>query len=216
MNIQKDILLVEGKKIATDVLKNDTTGHSMDHINRVVQNALLIMDGMNVDELVVLLSCYVHDCIDEKVVENVDQASEQLETQLYSIGLPKQQTLHVMQIIRNLSFSKKEISEPLSIEGQIVQDADRLDALGAIGIARTFQYSGSKGNVLYDSSVPLVVEEREVGQNASHSTLHHFYDKLLLLKDSMNTDNGKKLAMERHRTVEQFLLQFMKEWNGVE
>ncbi|QPC46630.1 HD domain-containing protein [Mangrovibacillus cuniculi] len=215
MNLMKDRLLMDVQKIAFESLRDDTTGHAMDHMNRVVQNALLIMKGMNVDEVVVLVSCYVHDCIDEKLVEDVEKASKQLERQLYSIGLSKEQVMQVMHIIRNLSFSKREISEPLSDEGKVVQDADRLDAIGAVGIARTFQYSGSKGNVLYDSTIPLPVEDREIGQNARHSTLHHFYDKLLLIKDNMNTKNGKKLAMERHKTLEQFLLQFMKEWNGV-
>ncbi len=198
-------------------LQNAEGGHDWFHIERVFKNAQLIAQGEDCDLNVVKISALLHDIADSKF-HNGDEtigpkvAREFLENQ----NLDQDKILHIIKIIENISFKGGNIEKTFSsIELNIVQDADRLDALGAIGIARAFNYGGFKNRTLYDPNIaPNLNMSKEEYKNSQAPTLNHFYEKLLLLKDKMNTKTGKQIAIERHRYIEGFLSQFYAEWVG--
>ena len=198
-------------------LANAEGGHDWFHIERVLKNAENIAKGEDCNLEIVQLSALLHDIADSKF-HNGDEtvgpkvAREFLESQ----SVDEETIQHVIDIIGNISykggnFEKKFTSKELDI----VQDADRLDALGAIGIARAFNYGGFKNRTLYNPEIApnLSMSKDEYKKNDS-PTLNHFYEKLLLLKDLMNTETGKQIALERHRYMENFLAQFYAEWDG--
>ena len=202
---------------AKATLETAEGGHDWFHIERVYKNALLIAQDEEVDLLVVSLGALLHDIADSKF-HNGDEsigpaiASEFLLKQNVDSALIE----HVIQIIKNISFKgghkQKTFSSP---ELNVVQDADRLDALGAIGIARTFNYGGFKNRKIYDPSMmPQLDMTPEAYKASTAPTINHFYEKLLLLKDRMKTKTGKKLAQKRHQYMEAFLDQFYAEWRG--
>ena len=198
-------------------LANAEGGHDWFHIQRVYNNALLIAKGENCDQTVVKLGALLHDIADSKFHggdESVGPkvAREFLEKERVSEAI----ITHVVQIINNISFkggnNKKLFS---SIELDIVQDADRLDAIGAIGIARAFNYGGFKNRTMYDPEIaPKLDMTKEEYKNSQAPTINHFYEKLLLLKDKMNTETGKQIANNRHNYMQGFLAQFYAEWDG--
>ncbi|HEY9184342.1 MAG TPA: HD domain-containing protein [Salegentibacter sp.] len=199
-------------------LANAEGGHDWFHIQRVYNNAKLIAKGEKADLFIVELGALLHDIADYKF-HNGDEsrgpqlASEFLNTQKVS----EEEVAHVIKIIENVSFKGgKEKKNFYSTELKIVQDADRLDALGAIGIARTFNYGGFKGRALYDPEIePNLNMTKEEYKASTAPTINHFYEKLLLLKDLMNTETGRKIAEERHRFMESYLQQFYSEWDGL-
>lgn len=199
-------------------LVNAEGGHDWFHIQRVYNNAKLIAKGENADLFIVELGALLHDIADYKF-HNGDEskgpkiAAEFLKTQEVS----EEETAHVIKIIENVSFKGGNEAQSFnSIELKIVQDADRLDAIGAIGIARTFNYGGFKGRALHDPEIePNLNMTKEEYKASTAPTINHFYEKLLLLKDLMNTETGRKIAEERHRFMEQYLEQFYKEWDGL-
>jgi len=192
-------------------------GHDWFHIERVYKNTLLISKSEDVDTTIVSLGALLHDIADSKFHggdETVGPrvAREWLENQ----ETPEDTIEHVIQIINNISYkggkNKRTFS---SIELDVVQDADRLDAIGAIGVARTFNYGGYKNHKIYDPNVPVNMNmTKEEYKNSTAPTINHFYEKLLLLKDLMNTKTGKQIAQKRHEYMETFLSQFYAEWNG--
>lgn len=192
-------------------------GHDWFHIERVYNNSLLIAKGEECDELVVQLGALLHDIADSKF-HNGDEtvgpkvAREFLESQ--DVG--EDIIVHVIGIIENISFKGGNFEKKfLSKELDIVQDADRLDALGAIGIARAFNYGGFKNRALYNPAIaPNLNMTKEEYKASTTPTINHFYEKLLLLKDRFNTETGKKIAEGRHRYMEDFLTQFYAEWEG--
>lgn len=198
-------------------LENAEGGHDWFHIERVYKNALLIAREEECDILIVKLGALLHDVADSKF-HNGDEsigpkiAREFLETQ----SLKEESIYHIIAIIENISFKGGNFEKKFnSKELEIVQDADRLDALGAIGIARTFNYGGFKNRALYNPNIqPNLNMNKEEYKNSESPTLNHFYEKLLLLKDKMNTPTGKKLAEGRHKYMELFLSQFYAEWDG--
>ncbi|MFZ4106468.1 HD domain-containing protein [Flavobacterium sp.] len=198
-------------------LQNAEAGHDWFHVERVYKNALLIANEQECNLDIVKLGALLHDIADYKF-HNGDEtigpkvAREFLESQ----KVTEEVITHVVNIIENISFKGGNFENKFtSIELDIVQDADRLDALGAIGIARTFNYGGFKNRPLYLPNVaPNLNMTKEEYKNSAAPTLNHFYEKLLLLKDKMNTDTGKKLALERHKFMENFLSQFYAEWEG--
>lgn len=203
-----------------ETLKAAEGGHDWFHIQRVFRNSLLIAkDEKNVDILVVSLGALLHDIADAKFNQGDETLGPKIAKQfLSSIDVSKKTSKHVIKIIENISFKsslapkKKRFS---SLELQIIQDADRLDAIGAVGIARAFNYGGFKNRALYDPSIPPNLKmTKEAYKKSTAPTLNHFYEKLLLLKDKMNTKTGKKLAQERHAFMLGYLEQFYKEWNG--
>ncbi len=198
-------------------LKDAEGGHDWFHIERVYKNALLIAEGETVNKKIVALGALLHDIADSKFHggdESVGpkKAREFLETQAVS----EEEIAHVIKIIENISFKGgNKIQEFSSKELDVVQDADRLDALGAVGIARTFNYGGYKNRKLYDPDIQPNLQMSPSEYKVSNApTINHFYEKLLLLKDRMNTETGKKIAASRHKYMEGFLQQFYAEWEG--
>ena len=198
-------------------LHNAEGGHDWWHIERVWKNAKLIAANENADLFVVELAALLHDIADSKFYDGDENIGpEKAKGFLESISVEKEIIEHVENIIRNISFKGGNFPQTfLSQELAIVQDADRLDALGAIGIARAFNYGGFKNREIYNPSIPPTPGmNKETYKRSNAPTINHFYEKLLLLKDRMNTATGKKLAEERHCFMELFLDQFYKEWLG--
>lgn len=199
-------------------LQNAEGGHDWFHIERVWQNSKTIAASMQVNLLVVELGALLHDIADSKF-NNGDESIGPAKARqfLQELYIDEVVIKHVTDIISNISFKGGNFKSTFSsVELQIVQDADRLDALGAIGIARAFNYGGYKGRELYNPAIaPNLHMSKEEYKNSAAPTINHFYEKLLLLKERMNTDTGKKLAEERHRFMETFLHQFYAEWKGI-
>jgi uncharacterized protein len=190
----------------------------MAHIERVVRLAEQILQHEpKANAFIVIVSAYLHDVIDEKVVADVNQAVIELRDYLILQALTDNEIKMIFDIIENMSYRKNlNQKKELSLEGQIVQDADRLDALGAIGIGRTFYYGGNKHNIMYDPNISPRMALDEDNYKRPNTVINHFYEKLLLLKDMMNTQTAKKLAEPRHQFLVQFVEQFEKEWTGKE
>lgn len=198
-------------------LKDAEGGHDWFHIQRVYNNALHIAEGEECNLLVVQLGALLHDVADSKFHAGDESVGPAMARNfLESHGVDEQTIAHVVAIIENISFKGGNFEKHFSsIELDIVQDADRLDALGAIGIARTFNYGGFKNRPLYDPDIaPALNMSKEQYKTSASPTLNHFYEKLLLLKDRMNTATGHKIAEGRHAYMEGFLAQFYAEWEG--
>ena len=191
------------------------SGHGWSHIERVVRLAVHIHDRDALgDRYTVELGALLHDIGDHKFA--VHDGPAEIRRILGSLRIDQGIIDEVVSINENISFSKGKSDRPKSDELQIVQDADRLDAMGAIGIARAFSYGGFKGREIYDPRQGFVNPPGLVDSKNSASTVHHFYDKLLVLKNLMNTPTGRKLAEERHDFMVRYLEQFYKEWNAGE
>ena len=200
-------------------LENAEGGHDWFHIERVYKNALLIAEGEDCDLTVVKLGALLHDIADSKFHGGDETVGPKTaRTFLESQNVKEETILHVIAIIENISFKGGNFEKKFnSKELEIVQDADRLDAIGAIGIARTFNYGGFKNRPLYNPNIqPNMSMNKEEYKNSESPTLNHFYEKLLLLKDKMNTETGKKIAQKRHDFMVTFLSQFYAEWDGQE
>jgi uncharacterized protein len=209
--IDKTILFVK------ETLAQAEGGHDWFHIERVYKNALLIAASENCDLEIVQLGALLHDIADSKFHDGDETIGPKTaRTFLESENVVATTIDHVIAIIENISFKGGKVERKFSsIELDIVQDADRLDAIGAIGIARTFNYGGFKNRALYNPDiVPNLSMTKEEYKKNEAPTINHFYEKLLLLKDKMNTETGKQIAQERHRYMEDFLEQFYAEWEG--
>jgi uncharacterized protein len=209
--IHKTILFVKEK------LENAEGGHDWFHIERVYKNALLISKNEACDSTVVQLGALLHDIADSKFHDGDETIGPKIAREfLESESVDEETIVHVVNIIENISYKGGNFEKKFSsIELEVVQDADRLDAIGAIGIARTFNYGGFKNRVLYDPEIaPNTAMTKEEYKKNDSPTLNHFYEKLLLLKDKMNTHTGKQIAEQRHRYMEDFLAQFYAEWEG--
>lgn len=198
-------------------LANAETGHDWFHIERVYKTAKTINAIEKGDQLVVELSALLHDIADSKFNNGDEEIGPQKAGDfLKTIGVADETILHVQEIIRNLSY-KASLGKITfkSKELNVVQDADRLDAIGAIGMARAFTYGGYKNRVLYDPAIPANLNmSKEEYKNTTAPTLNHFYEKLLLLKDLMKTETGKLMAQQRHGFMLSYLDQFYAEWDG--
>jgi uncharacterized protein len=209
--IIKTILFVKQK------LENAEGGHDWFHIERVYKNALLIAQGEVCDVNVVKLAALLHDIADSKFHNDDETIGPKIAREFLKNENVDEATIqHVINIIENISFKGGNTKNTFnSIELNIVQDADRLDAIGAIGIARAFNYGGFKNRALYNPEIaPKLTMSKEEYKKSQAPTLNHFYEKLLLLKDKMNTQTGKQIAQERHLFMEKFLSQFYAEWDG--
>jgi uncharacterized protein len=192
-------------------------GHDWFHIERVYKNALLIAATEVCDIEIVQLGALLHDIADSKFHDGDETIGPIIARAFLEGQNVSSETIdHVIAIIENISFKGGNVKRKFSsIELDIVQDADRLDAIGAIGIARTFNYGGFKNRALYHPEIaPNLSMTKEEYKNNEAPTINHFYEKLLLLKDKMNTPTGKQIAQERHRYMEGFLEQFYAEWEG--
>lgn len=196
---------------------NDSSGHDWWHIYRVWQLAKHISKQERADDFVVEMSALLHDVTDYKFVKN-EEESLIVPNWLRSLNIEEVKIKEIMEAISSVSFKGANIdTRPKTLEGKIVQDADRLDAIGAIGIARGFAFGGAKNRAIHNpGEKPKRYKSFEDYKKRNTTTINHFYEKLLLLKDSMNTKAGKKLVIGRHRFMEQFLDKFFKEWKGIE
>ena len=212
ITINKTIIFVKEK------LEGAEGGHDWFHIERVYKNAILISKTEKVNGFVVALGALLHDIADSKFHNGDETVGPKVARDFLSgLNIDDLTIQHVVNIIENISFKGGNIDQKFtSPELNVVQDADRLDAIGAIGIARCFNYGGFKNRALYDPEIkPDLNMSKEAYKKSTAPTINHFYEKLLLLKDRMNTETGKLVAGERHEFMLQFLNQFDKEWEGV-
>jgi len=215
--MNKQQIISNTEAFVKSTLENAEGGHDWFHILRVWNNAKLIAQHENVDSFIVELGALLHDIADSKF-HNGDEtigpkiAREFLESQFIEESV----IIHIQKIVSNISYKGGNFEQKFtSPELDVVQDADRLDAIGAVGIARCFNYGGFKNRPLYNPDVPPNLNmSKEEYKNSEAPTINHFYEKLLLLKDRMNTVTGKKIAEERHLYMETFLQQFYNEWDG--
>jgi len=201
-------------------LEGEGSGHDWWHILRVWNMAKELIDKIEkpVDILVVELAALLHDIADHKFHDGDLTVGPKVATEwLQSLRVDEKVIQHVSEIITDLSFKGADVETPMkTIEGEIVQDADRLDAIGAIGIARAFAYGGHKSRELYNPEVkPTMHSNFEAYRNDTGHTINHFYEKLFLLKDRMNTDVAKEIAKERHTFMELYVSRFLQEWDGI-
>ena len=217
--MNKEQIILNTIDFVKETLEGAEGGHDWFHIERVYKNALLISENEKVDRFTVQLGALLHDIADAKFYNGDEsigpkKAREFLKKQY----VDKDIIIHIENIILFISYkssldTSKKFTSP---ELDVIQDADRLDAIGAIGIARCFNYGGFKNRSLYDPAIePNLEMTKEQYKKSTTPTINHFYEKLLLLKDKMNTKTGQLLAKERHRYMEGFLQQFYEEWNGV-
>jgi len=192
-------------------------GHDWWHIYRVLNNTRIIAAKEHADLLICELGALLHDIADPKFHNGDEKKGSLIAREFLALNLiPENQILAVLDIIESISFSKERGNKIIkSIELQVVQDADRLDAMGAIGIARAFNYGGFKNRLMFDPSIPpKKYTNSSEYRNSNSPTLNHFHEKLLLLKDLMNTRTGREMAEKRHTFMLEFLKQFHEEWNG--
>lgn len=196
---------------------NESSGHDWWHIKRVYNLALKINEKENADKFIIEMIALLHDIFDKKfsngdIRENLIKLLDKMEI-LKEIDDEKLE--NILFSIENLSFNGGFSKVEISKEGQIVQDSDRIDAIGAIGIARVFAYNGKKGNPIYDPDVGIIeIKSEEEYRNLKRHAINHFYEKLLKVKDTMNTDEGKNIAIKRTEYMEEYLKEFYDEWDG--
>jgi len=213
----QDNIIAQTITFVKDTLKDAEGGHDWFHIERVYKNALLISKTEQVDGFVVALGALLHDIADSKFHNGDETVGPEVARNFLSELHVNPETIqHVVNIIENISFKGGNTAQKFtSAELNVVQDADRLDAIGAIGIARCFNYGGFKNRALYDPEIKPNLNMTKAEYKASTApTINHFYEKLLLLKDRMNTTSGKQIAEKRHDFMLQFLDQFYAEWEG--
>ena len=198
------------------MFSDDCSGHDYHHTMRVYRLAMQIAEQENADMLTVQLAALLHDVDDVKLSPETHETRKNAVGFMKNNGVDDKVIASVCKIIDEVSFAGIDSVEPSTIEGKCVQDADRLDAMGAIGIARTFAYGGSKGRKIYDPDIkPLTnMNKTDYRQNHNSTSINHFYEKLLLLKDMMNTETAKKKAEYRQAVMEDYLEEFMAEWEG--
>lgn len=217
--MNKELILQNTIKFVKEELKNAEGGHDWFHVERVLKNTILISKDEEVNVFVVSLGALLHDIADSKFYNGDESVGPKLAFQfLKNQGVTEEISTHVVQIINHISFKNSFNKKSLTFtskELDVVQDADRLDAIGAIGIARCFNYGGFKNRALYNPEIaPNLKMSKEAYKQSTAPTINHFYEKLLLLKDKMNTLSGKRIAAERHQFMEEYLKQFYSEWNG--
>lgn len=208
--INKTIELVKEK------LEGTESGHDWFHIERVWKLSLHIQEKEGGDKLVIELAALLHDIADPKFHNGDETIATKIVTEFLTEQKVDQETISkVIFIIENMSFkNRNDAPKDLPLELKIVQDADRLDAIGAIGIARTFNFGGYKNNLMYHPDIqPKLGQSKEEYKKSNGTTINHFYEKLLLLKDLLNTKTAKEIAEHRHQFMLQFLDEFYKEWN---
>lgn len=215
-DMDKRLILQKTAEYVQSQCREDSSGHDWQHIRRVRDTARKICEIEGGDPFIVELAALLHDLDDWKFNEDGDETPRKARAWMQSCGVDEPTIRRVSEIIAHLSYKGAGAENKMnSLEGFIAQDADRLDAIGAIGVARAFAYGGYKNRPMYDpDSPPRLHADFEEYKNSKSATVNHFYEKLLLLKDRMNTPTGKRFAEERHAFMLTFLEQFMKEWNG--
>lgn len=205
------------EKYVRELSMGESTGHDWWHIHRVRNLALKLSQEENADDFVVELASLLHDVADHKFHDgNEDIGPKTAQEFLTSLAVDDEVIEHVVDIIRGISYKGAGVDTPMkTIEGKVVQDADRLDAMGAIGIARAFAYGGYKGREIYNPEIkPELHQTFKHYKKSTGPSINHFYEKLFLLKDRMNTATASKIAIKRHQVMRVFVEQFMEEWKG--
>lgn len=213
--MDKILMIEKTKEFVKNKLYGEGSGHDWYHIERVYNLAKYIAEKEDADSFIVEMTSLLHDIDDWKFSKSNDSNTTVTENFLKSIEVDDESIKAIINIIQTMSYKGGVVdSTQHTIEGKIVQDADRLDAIGAIGIARTFAYGGHKNRPIYDPSIkPMDFKSLDEVKNAENHTINHFYEKLLKLKDLMNTDTAKEIAKKRHKFMEDFLQEFYSEWN---
>jgi uncharacterized protein len=209
----REEIIAESEAFARDVLTGESSGHDWWHIARVRALARTIAEAEGADTFICELAALLHDIADPKIAGDWESGLARVRDWLTTHDVPADAREHVLEIIGAISFAGGNKPVPQTLEGRVVQDADRLDA--AIGIARAFAYGGAHGRILYDPAVaPRATMTAEEYRTHLTPTINHFYEKLLLLKDRMNTDYARHLAEQRQHVMEAFLDEFYAEWEG--
>ena len=210
-------LVQNATKFIKEIFQNDFSGHDFFHSMRVYRTAINIAEAEHADLEVVALAALLHDVDDRKLSPMTAKKKENAARFMCSQSVPESEIRQVCQIIDEVSFKGTDSVRPSTPEGKCVQDADRLDALGAIGIARTFAYGGSHHRAIYDPELPPRTAMNQAQYYSSKSTsLNHFYEKLFLLEGMMNTETGKAIARKRTQYMQQFVDEFLNEWDGLD
>lgn len=205
-------IIKKTEEYAKKTLQGEPTGHDWWHTDHVRRLALKIAEEEKADMFIVELAALLHDITDWKFSDKEEKPIKEF---LEKIKTDKKTIHHVCDIIKNLSYKGAGVQTPMKTkEGKIVQDADRLDGIGAIGIARTFAYGGKIGRPIHNPNAkPVMHKTFEEYKKIDESSINHFYQKLLLLKDRLNTKTAKKMAEKRHAFIQAFLKEFLEEWN---
>ncbi len=216
INMNQNEILQKTSEYIKQEFGDDSSGHDWWHIYRVWKNAITICEKEKADIFVVELAALLHDLDDWKFNEAEDETPHRAKAWMESCSVDSSVVNQVCEIIMNVSYKGAQVENKMkSLEGFIVQDADRLDAIGAIGIGRAFAYGGYKNRPMYDPEMLNQMHASfEEYKNSKSATINHFYEKLLLLKGMMNTPTAKIIAEQRHEVMLRFLDQFMKEWEG--
>ena len=203
-----------GLEYAKNFFEGEASGHDYFHTYRVFKNTEMLLTNLpEADKEICLLGAILHDVDDDKISPETHENKDNARRFLTENNYPQDRIEFICKIIGDVSFS--EGVTPQSVEGKIVQDADRLDAIGAIGIARTFAYGGNKGREIYNPDIkPNFTRTKEQYKSTKSPTINHFYEKLLLLEELMNTDIAKKVARKRTEFMQNYLEEFFAEWNG--
>lgn len=215
--MSREQIIRKTAEFARETLSGDGSGHDWWHVYRVWKTAVKIAKLEQADLFVAELAALLHDIADWKFHDGDENAGPKVASAwLEKLNVEKEVIDHVCAIIEGVSFKGAGVKTPMqTIEGRVVQDADRLDAIGAIGIARAFAYGGSKGREMHaPGENPVLHSSFDAYKKSNGPTINHFYEKLLLLKDQMNTRAAKEMALERHQYMEQFLQRFYREWEG--
>jgi len=214
--MNKTEIIQKTERFIESEFRSEGSGHDWFHVDRVRKMALRIGEHEGCDLFVVEMAALLHDLDDWKLNGAESQNGSKMKKWLDIIELEAEDVLHILKITEEVSFKGAGIETPVqSAEAAVVQDADRLDAIGAIGIARTFTYGGHKSRLIYDPSVaPVMHDDFQEYKNNTAPTINHFYEKLLLLKDRMNTETARTIAEQRHQFMTDYLFQFYEEWEA--
>ncbi len=213
--MDKELIVKQTINFVKNKLNQEGSGHDWYHIERVYNMSKYILKHENADDFVVEMTSLLHDIDDWKFSDDNKSNTYTVEIFLKSVGVSNECISKIVNIIKTMSYKGGIVdSTQETIEGMIVQDADRLDAIGAIGIARTFTYGGYKNNLIYDPNIkPIDFTSLDEVKNKENTTINHFYEKLLKLKDLMNTRTAQKIAKKRHEFMVNFLNEFYYEWD---
>jgi uncharacterized protein len=215
MIMTREHILRQARTYVQAELARDSSGHDWWHIYRVTELAKRIGAAEKADLFVCELAALLHDIADEKLNASAEAGLDKVKNWLEAHAVPDAEREHVMEIIGTISFKGGNNKPVRTLEACVVQDADRLDAIGAMGIARVFAYAGWKGHLMHDpAQAPRTELSPEAYRNGQNTAINHFYEKLLKLKDLMNTHTARQLAEDRHRFMEMYLEQFYREWEG--
>lgn len=211
-------IISEAEVFARTELEHDKTGHDWWHVHRVVRMAERLAEAEGANRFICTVAALLHDVADEKLNESKESGMQKVHSWLAAQPIDEVDQVHIMEIIGTMSYNAGTNPPMRTLEGKVVQDADRLDAIGAIAIARTFLYAGRMGSPIHNPAIKPrdAMTTKEYRDHSNNTALNHFYEKLFKLKDLINTSAAREIAEERHRYMEQYVQQFLMEWDGAD